>query len=47
MVEIKKLIKNRYVKELKLTKRPLEHSMLVEAGLKTAQKRTINENFLD
>lgn len=48
LVEIEKeLIKNGYVEELKLTKRPLEHRMLVEAGLETVLKRAINETFLD
>lgn len=48
LVEIEKeLIKNGYVEELKLTKRPLEHRMLVEAELEGVLKRTINETFLD
>lgn len=48
LVEIEKeLIKNGYVEELKLTKRPLEHKMLVEAGLEAVLKRTITETFLD
>lgn len=48
LVEIEKeLIKNGYVEELRLTKRPLEQRMLKEAQLETILNRTISETFLD
>ncbi|WP_156890008.1 hypothetical protein [Planococcus lenghuensis] len=46
MVEIEKIDQKSIGKRAELTKRPLEYRMLVKAGLETAQKRTINENFL-
>lgn len=48
LVQIEKeLIKNGYVEELKLSKRPLEHRMLDEVQLETVLNRDISETFLD
>ncbi|TWT14306.1 DUF2294 domain-containing protein [Planomicrobium sp. CPCC 101079] len=48
LVQIEKeLIKNGYVEELKLSKRPLEHRMLDEVPLEALLNRRISETFLD
>jgi uncharacterized protein YbcI len=48
LVQIEKeLIKNGFLEELKLAKRPLEHKVLEEVQLETVLKRAISEAFLD
>lgn len=43
----KALIKNGFIEELKLAKRPLEHEVLQEVQLETVLNRRISETFLD
>ena len=43
----KALIRNGYMEELKIAKRPLEHEVLQEVQLEEVLKRSISETFLD
>ncbi len=43
----KELIRNGFIEELKMTKRPLERQVMQEVQLETVLKRNISEIFID